>query len=177
MKMKYFVLTVDEHYVAPVPIGWYGKLNRKAWKDKKKYEIPKHYIFYVEKHMQMIFTDMITFPCFMVSEMMKDTIGQYDPSVQFARVILCDRERKQSMAYYLPFLEQVGIRGKMTEIGTGILSCTCVEGNIISDQVLIELTDQEKYYLTVRMDLLESILRRGAVGLGIKEIQIMHEGD
>ena len=175
--MKYFLVEVDEQYMAPTLLGWFGVIDKKTLAGKGPHQIGRHLLFPVESNMQMIFTDMITFPCFMVSEMMKDTIGQYDPSVQFARVILCDRERKQSMAYYLPFLEQVGIRGKMTEIGTGILSCTCVEGNIISDQVLIELTDQEKYYLTVRMDLLESILRRGAVGLGIKEIQIMHEGD
>ena len=36
--MKYFVITVDKNFVPPVPIGWYGKIDRKTWKGKKAHE-------------------------------------------------------------------------------------------------------------------------------------------
>lgn len=69
--MRYFIVTVDEHYKAPMPIGWYGKLDRKVWKGKKAYDMPRNLFFYVDRHMQMVFTDIITYPCFMVSRMVK----------------------------------------------------------------------------------------------------------
>ena len=56
--------------------------------------------------MQMVFTDVLTVPCFMVSEMVRDVINKYVSSVWFLRVILYDGEQKRSMAYYILKREQ-----------------------------------------------------------------------
>ena len=71
--MKYYLVTVDANYVAPVPVGWYGKIDRKSRREKKAYQMDKHLMFQTEEHMQMIFTDIVTFPCLMVSKMIHDT--------------------------------------------------------------------------------------------------------
>lgn len=44
-------------------IGWYGKNNKNAWGGV--YEMPKQFLFPIEKHMYTVFTDIITFPTFM----------------------------------------------------------------------------------------------------------------
>lgn len=31
---KYYLVTVDTNYIAPILMGWYGKIDRKSWKEK-----------------------------------------------------------------------------------------------------------------------------------------------
>lgn len=172
MKMKYFLILVDKDYIAPTPIGWYGKINKKLWQEKKAYEMPKHLIFDVEKHMQMVFTDIITFPCFMVSKMVRDVIRQYSSFIKFTRVILYDKERKKSMAYYIPILESINSIKKNVMNGNNS-DLISIESEKLEDKVIIEIYNMNKFHTIMRIDLLESILRRGAIGISVKEIHIV----
>lgn len=169
--MKYFIVTVDEHYKAPMPVGWYGKLDRKVWKGKKAYDMPGNLFFYLGRHMQMVFTDIITYPCFMVSRMVKDVWVRYDPFIQFSRVVLYDKEQKGSMAYYMPFLENAEVKWKDDSLPAIYID------EITADKVVLEMDVRGEHYPVFRMDFLESILRRGAVGLGIKEVQMLPQGE
>ncbi len=168
--MTYYIITVDQNYVPPSPVGWYGHLDRKTVSSGKAHNISRFSLFSVERHMQMVFTDVITFPCFMVSEMVRDVIKKYDPFIRFSRVIFYDKERKQSMAYYIPFLYRSD-QLKKDEAGKSM-----VERSEIKNRIIMELTDHAKSCVIMRLDLLESILRRGAVGIGVREIQIREGG-
>ena len=167
--MKYFKLTVDKHYTPPIPIGWYGILDRKTLEKKRAYQMPKHMLFYVESHMQMVFTDVVTFPCFMVSKMIRDVIEKYDPFVRFARVILYDRERKNSMPYYIPFLSSVQTAGG-DDVGKETVAEDAIPDSELRNHVIAELKTSDKACVVIRLDLAESILRRGAVGVGLEEL-------
>lgn len=171
--MKYFWIYVDENYVAPVPRDWYGKLDARTLQGKHAYEIPKHLIFLTEKHMQMVFTDIITFPRFMVSKTVREVLLQYAPALKFARIVLYSKERKSSMAYYLPILkrEQPVKLAKGTG-GTDIF----MEREKLSGKVILETKGMDRTYVMVRMDVLESMLRRGAAGIGLREIHIVEGG-
>lgn len=167
--MKYFKIMVDKHYTPPMPTGWYGVLDKKSLEKRKSYQMPKHMLFYVEEHMQMVFTDIITFPCFMVSKMVQSVIEKYDRSVRFARVILYDRKRGDSMAYYIPFPDRIGIDKEDT--GEGNISGEKTEmGEVMEERVIAELRTPEGTFVVMRMDLAESILRRDAVGIGLEEV-------
>jgi len=166
--MKYYAIFVDERYVAPVPIGWYGTIDQTTMKQKKAYQMPKRLGFMLEKHMQTVFTDIVTFPCFMVSKKVKNVVEQYDSSVKFARIIFFDRENKKSMAYYIPFINTViplATKQSNNEIA--------VEKENIKDCTVFQVVKTERTYIVMRMDLVESILRRDAIGIGIKEIQVI----
>lgn len=86
--MKYFILEVDKNYVAPSPKGWYGVIDTKTLEEKKHYELSKHMLFHVEEHMQMVFTDIITYPCFLISDKIRKVIKLYDHSIKYVRVVL-----------------------------------------------------------------------------------------
>ena len=79
--MKYFITEVSKNYIAPMPTDWFGIIDRKTLSLKKFYQMPRHLMFSIEKRMQAVFTDILTFPCFMVSEMVRDVINQYESSV------------------------------------------------------------------------------------------------
>jgi len=172
--MKYFKITVDKHYMPPMPTGWYGILDKKTLEKKKSYQMPKHMLFYVEDHMQMVFTDVITFPCFMVSKMVRNVIEKYDRSARFARVVLYDKKRKDSMAYYIPFLngivlDSVGNAQNDTGEESVLNEKTLIE-KVIEGRAIAELKMPKGMCIVMRMDLAESILRRDAVGIGLEEI-------
>lgn len=165
--MKYFQLFVDENYIPPSLTGWYGKLDRKALEGKRAYEMPKHSLFLLEAHQQMMFTDIITFPCFLISEKVKEILQKYDSSIQYMRVILYHQERGKSKIYYLPFLEEIeACKEEVLSLSQGALS----ERERLRNRVLFLLREEIQTKIIVRLDLLESILRRGAIGIGVREI-------
>lgn len=158
--MKYFVVSVDDNYVVPAFASGYGIIDRKTLHRKKVFEIEKHLLFQVDRHMQMVFTDVITFPCFMVSEAVRASIKIYHPFLKYVRIVLFQKEKERSMAYYIPYLEQVeaGRRGKREQAG---------------EKAVMEMVEGDKSYIVMRMDLVESILRRGAIGIGLREIDVI----
>lgn len=160
--MQYFIVSVDDNYVAPVPSGWYGMIDKKTLHRKKAYEMSRHLLYETENHMQMVFTDIITFPCFMVSEMIKEVMIQYSPFTKFVRVVLFCKERDMSMTYYIPFLDIVEY-GEKTDLNGGLKE-------VMEDRVAAEVKNGDKTQVIMRMDLVESILRRNAIGVGLKEI-------
>lgn len=170
--MKYFLVEVNENYIAPEPMGWHGIIDKKTLSMKKTYEMPKHLLFYINKHMQMVFTDVITFPCFMVSEMVRDVIKKYEPYVYFVRIILFDKEQKKSMAYYIPFLDKVECLKKNMEERRYNRQLS-VKKESIEEKVIVEIEDTDGLHVIMRLDLVESILRRGAVGIGLKEVSVI----
>ncbi len=70
------------------------------------------------------------------------------------------------MAYYIPYLEQIPV-GRDKD-GKGIY----LDGEKAGNRVIMEAADRDRLHIVMRMDLVESILRRGAVGIGLKEIKV-----
>lgn len=169
--MKYFIVEVNENYVAPMPKDCFGIIDRKTLSREKMYQMPRHLLFTVEGHMQMVFTDVLTFPCFMVSGMVRDVIRKYDPFVWFLRVILLDKERKRSMAYYIPYLDKARYEEIRDENKKNVRHIL-VEGKAAGERTIVEIEDGHNSHVIMRMDLVESILRRGAIGIGLREVQI-----
>lgn len=170
--MKYFVVEVNEQYIAPVPIGWYGKIDKKTLSTKSSYQIAKNLLFSVESNMQMMFTDVLTSPCFMVSETIRNVIRKYDAFVYFIRIILLDKEHKQSMAYYIPYLDTVSCTHRK-DMSRGGMTYFEIDRKSVEEKVIVEITDGHDSHVLMRMDLVESILRRQAVGIGLREVLIV----
>lgn len=167
--MKYFSITVDDNYVPPSPLGWWGVIDRKTLERKKQSQMSKHMLFQVESHMQMVFTDVVRFPCFLVSELVMNVINKYDQFISFERIVFYDKGRKKSMIYYLPFLNRIELEKDNTCKKENDL---VIDREKIEEYVITEIICNGKKYFIVRMDLAESILRRGAVGIGLKEITV-----
>lgn len=170
--MKYFLLSVDKSYEPPRPVKWYGILDQKTLERTARYQMPEHLLFTVEKHMQMVYTDVLTYPCFMVSEMVRNVIRKYDASIYFLRIVLYDGERKKSRAYYIPYLEDVACV-RSTDLRLIHMRQVIVYKDDMAGRVIARTEKENHQHIIVRMDLVESILRRGAVGIGLQEIRMI----
>ncbi len=168
--MKYFEISVDKNYVPPTPIEWWGIIDKKTLSQKSAFQMPKHLLFQVEDHMQMVFTDIITFPCCLVSQTVMDVIKMYDGDISFVRIVLFDQGRKRSKIYYLPFLDTVEYRKEDVNTETAILS---FNKQFVEKKVVMKTEKDGKTAIIMRMDLVESILRRETIGIGLKEVQLV----
>ena len=82
------------------------------------------------------------------------------------------KNEKKSMAYYMPFMktiEHVETNCKNRYMINEIV----LEREKLMDEAIIEVMSKDKTHIIMRMDLVESILRRNAIGIGLKEIQII----
>ena len=82
------------------------------------------------------------------------------------RIVLCDKARRKSRAYYIPYLERVWIVSQIK----GNPRCMPVERQCLEGRKILEVTDGWQYKVIMRMDMVESILRRDALGIGLEEI-------
>ena len=100
--MKYYQVTVHDKYTAPDPKGWFGIIDIKTIERTGIHGLGKRILLHTDMNMQMVFTDVLTFPYFMVSALVRDVIKMYAPDSFFARIIFFDKENRRSKAYYIP---------------------------------------------------------------------------
>lgn len=166
--MKYFKVSVDTNYVPPALVGWWGIIDKKTLSHKSAFQMPKNLIFQVEDHMQMVFTDIITFPCLLVSQTVMDVIKMYDVDISSVRIVLFDKSRKRSKIYYLPFLDTVEYHSDNVRV-----SLLSINKKHDEERAIMKTENDGKTEIIMRMDLVESILRRETIGIGLKEVQLV----
>ena len=147
--MVYFLLEAHEAFTPPRPKNWFGRLDKNGAKFTSTHEM-----FMVAELGQVIFTDVITHPCFMVSLEFKKVIEMYEPYLLFQRIILFNQKKKVSKAYYLPFLR---------ESNPNIMRSH-------NAQAIVKSVIDDKVNIFIRLDLAESLLRRKLIGIGLKEV-------
>ena len=175
--MRYFVLEVDEDFVAPRLKGWFGRLDTKNF-DVGQYDpAPGRMVFHVESHMQTVFTDVILHPRLMVSKRAMHVIKHYEPFVQFVRILLVDRERKDSKAYYIPDLETVDVltENSRFNLDKSVIHHLEVDADKIRDKTLIQVANVNRTCILIHSNVVESLLRRGMIGIGLQQVDIRYQ--
>ena len=104
--------------------------------------------------------------------MVRDVIRKYDASIYFQRIVLYDGERKKSGAYYIPYLENVDCV-RSDDLRLIHMRQIIVYRDDMAERVIAKTEKENCQHIIVRMDLIESILRRGAVGIGLQEISMI----
>lgn len=170
--MEFFLIGVDSNYIAPCPKDCGNLLQRNVKKVEKFIQLPKHMIFEIENHMQMIYTDLIMYPNFCVTEKVKKIIDLFQPGTYFKRIILYDKVRKISVLYYMPLLETVDCFTENTicNADRSVIHNAEVEGELIGERILFRAGGVKCNCILGRLDFVESLLRRNVLGIGLREV-------
>lgn len=94
----------------------------------------------------------------------------YDGGISSVRIVLFDKGRKRSKTYYLPFLDTVEYRKEDVNTKTAVLT---FNKQFVENKVIMKTEKDGKTAIIMRMDLVESILRRETIGIGLKEVQLV----
>ena len=102
--------------------------------------------------------------------MVRDVIKMYEPTTQFKEIILLDRKNATSEIYYIPLLEHCDCLAPESELSRGrdTLITAVLDPEKIEDRSIFYLGGFSKLYAVARLDLVESLLRRGGRGIGLE---------
>lgn len=147
--MEYFTLTSQEGNPIPRIINWYGKIDVRKLNRQDYKQLPQFILLDMKNGTDILYPDIFTFPFFMVSRQVMEVIRLYQEDMPCIYIALFDTEKGESASYYLPIL---------------------MDGSLISDEAIYRIQMWERSEIRICIDLAESLLARGAVGLNLNRI-------
>lgn len=173
--MKYFLLQTDSRLnTAPEILDWFQRIDRRNIQMGKSYRIENRQLFFIKSNPNTFFPDVLSFPFFMVSEKIMSVIKLYEPKTIFKEIVLLDRKYAKSWIYYIPVLEYLDClsdASSLTRDKSTILNAV-INLNKVSDQSVFYVAGVGNLYTVARLDIVESILRRGAKWIELREVSL-----
>ena len=168
--MKYFLMQTDPLYVdAPVLQDWSGTIDRTKIKPGLSHQLPARTLLNIYPNVHTTFTDIVDFPFLLLSKRCMDVVKMYEPQVISKQIILLDAENRNKQTYYLPILphldclsEESVLSPDGSELREGVLDLSRV-----SSKGIFHISGLSHFYTVIRLDVLESMLKRGAHGVKI----------
>lgn len=175
--MKYFHIRTNPHFsTAPEIIDWFKQIDRRKIRLGRSFEIENRQLFFIKENPNTVFVDILSFPFFMVTEVLKDTILMYEPRTIFKEIVLLDQKYARARTYYLPILEYIDClceSSKLTKDRSTILEAV-INLDKVNDHSIFYLEGVGNLYTIARLDIVESFLRRGAIGIDLLPITEKH---
>ncbi|SFR89010.1 hypothetical protein [Anaeromicropila populeti] len=172
--MKYFLVESDKKYTdAPFLIDWFQKIRIENIEKGRSHLLPQRLVLPIRSNKDTVFIDVIFFPFLLVTETVRKVIAMYEPKTIFKQIALLDGKFEKTELYHLPILEKMNCELKKGQLVTEIE----LEYSKIKEKTIFQFTYQNSTYTVMRLDILESILRRGARGLSIIPLQVRGEAE
>lgn len=171
--MKYFILEQGEAYrQGPTIKGWYGKLDDQHLKLEQS-TADNRMVFDIEADEFTLFPDLITFPCLMVSEAMKQIILRYDSRIPFRDVFFMHAEKMIGAIYFIPFLPKIDCLTADTVLSAdrSRIEVGVVNADMFWERSLIEADGLTGQGVIINLELAEALIRQGMIGIGLRELK------
>lgn len=176
--MKYFLLHTDPQYTtAPDLLDWRDKIDPRYIRKGRSYRLPQRELLLIRENPDTVFTDVLSFPFFLVTQLGKDMICLYEPKTIFKEMVLLDRANQAAEVYHLPILDAVDCLSDQSEWNAdrSVLRRGVLRAEKLGKQALFFLDGSKNTYVAARLDLVESLLKRGARGIGLTPLEIVTE--
>ncbi len=171
--MKYFLIKADPIYAtAPDIRNWFGVFEKRDVHVERHQKMKDRFVLKIEPGKNTVFTDLISMPVLMVTEKLRDVIRLYERTTPFKEVVLLDYSRGISKLYYLPILQEIECLSEKSERMPncyGIVKAV-LDLNKVGEHSIFKIGGVFDDYYVVRLDVAESFLRRGAVGISLTEV-------
>lgn len=175
--MKHFIIEAESRNPLPEIINWYKKINPRHINDQDFYHIKKWTLLDIKISKETIFPDILSDPYFLLSADATKVVESYEPDMQMIQVRLFSQKDQVNLPYYLPILPVIDCLSEQSEfihgdvdIKKGILMESKTEG-----RTLFQLAGIDTQRVVIRLDLLESLLRREAVSIRAQELDVIWE--
>lgn len=153
--VRYFIMRQNTFFSERFRLNeWQEKINPKWLCFQDFYKTPRRCILTASIGENVPFPDIVIAPFLLLSNLMMDVVKLYGEPVYKRDVIIISEHNQQSKQYYLTMLETAG------------------QGRILleeSNLFCMDIKNQKE--IVVSQDFAESILRRGAVGIDLEEIE------
>jgi len=175
--MRYFTIYADEKNLQPRFLNWYSRMGAGRTGRQIYENLEQQSYFEVELNREVLFPDVMSHPCFMVSQEFANLIRLYMPGLAFKYVYLFDKGNCRAAWYQVPDLpelecldEKSELSKNRLEITKGILRAEKTEGCPV-----FRLGGTERPYILASLEFVESAYRREVNGMRIKEFMVEWE--
>lgn len=172
--MRYFLLEQDKGYAnVPRPVNWFDKLAPGKVMESLR-RLPDREIFRVETGENTAFIDYMSDPFVMVSDRMKKCLSLFEPNMLFREIVLLDGERRAVQNYFVPFFPELECLTEKSEYTNWNYDLKYIEldESKLRDKAVFTLKGPQKQNTIIRLDAVESLLRRGSEGFMLKEVEV-----
>lgn len=170
--MKYYELKLDSVNFSEAPrlIDWYGIQDVRLINWENYHRLKKRTVYSVAFTENIVFTDVISIPFLLVSPMVRDTINIYGDIMVFKEIILLNIEKNFEEVYYLPIMQESDQIKLSYEGNKENCKQQVKVPEWVGERNIFWVTQNEKRHTIINLDLAESLLRRSAIGLDLKEV-------
>lgn len=179
---RYFLIRTNKLFIsAPVVINWFDKIDINLINVEQSYRLPNRKVLSIKSNAETVFPDVISKPFFLVSKKVHDVILMYQPKTVFKEIILLDRINGLAGQYFLPILKEYDCLSDKSEINLNrsVVAKPILKKELIPEDVIFKIGGLSNSYIVVRLDFIESVLRRGARGieLSVAELESCRNGE
>lgn len=178
--MKYFLLQSDLRYTdMPVVCNWTDKISLKDIAIGKSYHIPMRQVLPIIPNPSVVFIDVLTSPFLLLTRKCMDVISLYEPHIISKEIILYDDKNVKKEVYYLPVLPQITClaEGSKWNLDKSVLWKGILDLDAVERFSIFQISDLQRQYTVIRLDILESLLKRGARGIHITQMETVRGGE
>ena len=155
--MRYFTIYADEKNLQPRFLNWYSRMGAGRTGRQIYENLEQQSYFEVELNREVLFPDVMSHPCFMVSQEFANLIRLYMPGLAFKYVYLFDKGNCRAAWYQVPDLPELECLDEKSELSKNRLGGT------------------ERPYILASLEFVESAYRREVNGMRIKEFMVEWE--
>lgn len=175
--MRYFYIGEDKEITnKPQIMNWYKKIDERNLHYGTYHKVPEKIVLYIKSNKETYYPEVISTPFFMISKKIKDIIKLYEPNMGYRQVILIDFDNEKATQYFIPHLKRFDCLTEESKFNKyhSLLTKIVIDSNKVGDSCIFELDNVSDRHIIVRMDFLESMLRRGAM-IEFKEVVVGEE--
>ncbi|MCL1989456.1 MAG: hypothetical protein FWG67_01050 [Defluviitaleaceae bacterium] len=161
--MDYFILKQDPDLNHTARIRSGGKMSKAASVSTK--------VVYVEDQLFKDYPDFYERPGLLIAKKFKKVLGLYQPEIKFQTVVLVDKKEKHQVSYDLLQVPTVDCVSEESEFRFDKIITLVLDLQLVGDYRVFKVKGYGNQ-LVVRLDVAESLLRRGAYGIIFEKVKI-----
>lgn len=172
--MRYFLMKEDKQYKnTPEVINWYQKPEARLLAQGEYSSVPKRVLFTVQGKEQIYYPEIVFHPFFLVGKEIKRLLELYEPNYRYKEVIYLHQKTKHVEEYFHPILPKLDCLSKESEynMNHSVVTRIVLDSRKIGDKAIFTLNGVKDRHIIVRMDLVESMLRKRAKGFWVEEVE------
>ncbi|WP_374020735.1 hypothetical protein ABU162_14820 [Paenibacillus thiaminolyticus] len=170
--MDYFWLKQDDrHTDVPVLEQVRSKVDRRDIRWGSAHKIPDPIVFYVTAGPESEFLDVMDRQLYLVSEELKRLLAIYEPDAWFIFTPLLDLKGQRQKRYFLPILPEDMVLSPNSEWSPDkrFVNKPVLWGEKLQGKKIVRVQESDAPLVAVRLDVAESILRRGFTGVRLEK--------
>ncbi|BCZ45490.1 hypothetical protein psyc5s11_15570 [Clostridium gelidum] len=173
--MDYFLLKQDKRYTnTPRLIDVFNKIDVRNINLLNAHKIEEMIIFNVRCDEQTQFLDILDTQLFLISEKMKEIMGEYNGKIIFKTIPLIDSPHERQENYYLPIFEEADCLSENSEFNLNktVVKKIILDREKIKGKKIFKIKESSKPLIVIRLDVAESLLRREVKGICLESLDI-----